>query len=613
MAILMIGALLIFCTGCGSSGDSTQAYISDSSGGSSTSNTLSGTVYGRDGMTPLQGAQCTLTSKSVSARDALSATTDSAGKYSITGVPSGTYSLRVSKDTYVALNLSVDVSADTAKDCSIINQGEWSLFAGSSHPYDPSYGYVIVEVNDSSKDSQKSMISGVDVDHYPADFSDLGHVSGSSVNWSLDETTSDGKAVFYKVAPGAQYTVHASKAGYQFNSQETSKASSGSSSATYTAVAGEIIQINMIGRTVSSTLPAAIKRVYDLRPFKGLGYTPYPSDYVVGVESYYFHDSDFWNNDSQELWGNTGRDDINTFAQMKVNFLHLYDWNQKGSGRLHDKFLNYCREKGIYVTVPVSNWYIENQENQWNSTWWPNFVAEAYPNGKRHEAVLMWCIGNEWDNYTDEATRNSKLQAVVNVVKKIIAAEDAANIPESERIAIIAPVTTACWYGNNCMGAGATAKLKEAFESNGLSTVFANRFIAAVQGFQNGTAFKQWIGTDFPKAMKAINNGSPIPFMLTEMGWQVDGTVDDASEQAQALMYEEQLKAVLPFAHDNDGIGPFMGTCVHQALNAKWKTGTEATFGIYKIDVAGTINNGKFPVDTWKEKPNCAKVRQYYH
>ncbi|MDQ7826117.1 MAG: carboxypeptidase regulatory-like domain-containing protein [Candidatus Eremiobacteraeota bacterium] len=614
LTLALIGMLLFCGAGCSTGGDSSQGYFPSLSGNGTTGGTtyaLSGTVYGRDGVTPVQGAQCSLSPKSFCTEcGSFSATTDSAGKYTMTGISSGSYSLRVSKNSYVALNTSVDVSSDTSKNCSIISQSEWSQFAGGDHPYDPNTGYVVVEVLDSAK---KALLSGVDVDHYPADFSDLGHMSGSSVDWSLDKTTENGRALFYKVVPGSQYTVYAQKAGYVFDGQTSSK---GSKSVSYTPTAGEVTEVTMTGKAQTGAYPSAIQRVYDLRPLKGLGYTPGPSDYK-GDGTGYFTDSDFWNNDCQDLWG-TGtksRDDIGTFAQAGVNFLHLYDWNQKGSGRIHTNFLKYCQDKGIYVMVPISNWYLDHRNDSGNDAWWPNFVAEAYPGGTRHPAVLMWDFGNEWDNYTDDSYRNGKAQAVVDVVKKIIAAEDAAGIPDSERIAIIAPVTTGTWYNNGTMGAGATNKMKELFESNGLSTVFQNRFIAAVQGFQDGSAFSKWIGTDFPAAMKAINGGKVIPFMLTEMGWQINGTPDDAAEQAQAAKYEEQLKAVMPFAHGNDDLGPFMGTCVHQAVNAHWKSGTEATFGCNKIDVAGGINpsNGKFPVDSWKQKPNYAKMKQYYH
>jgi len=85
---------------------------------------------------------------------------------------------------------------------------------------------------------------------------------------------------------------------------------------------------------------SAIQRVVDLRPLKGIAYKPSPNDYDGTGTGFYF-DSDFANDDFKQLWGpdNGGRDDIGNLHSAGVNFLHIYDWNQPGSGRNHTNLL----------------------------------------------------------------------------------------------------------------------------------------------------------------------------------------------------------------------------------------------------------------------------------
>lgn len=103
-------------------------------------------------------------------------------------------------------------------------------------------------------------------------------------------------------------------------------------------------------------------------------------------------DSDFANDAFASLWGkgyqqatqpsfssphNNGtnyRDDLGTIHNDGFNLIRLYDWNpargtapaQKLEGLDHINFLNYAKELGIKVVVPVSNYFLSNDGSAWN-------------------------------------------------------------------------------------------------------------------------------------------------------------------------------------------------------------------------------------------------------
>ena len=363
---------------------------------------------------------------------------------------------------------------------------------------------------------------------------------------------------------------------------------------------------------------SAIQRVVDLRPLKGIIYKPVPNDYD-GTGTGIYSDSDFTNDDFQQLWGpdNHGRDDIGNLASAGVNFLHFYDWNQPGApmNRNHANFLDYCHTKSISVAVPISNWYVlQVQTNsslyqQYGTAWFDNFVREVYPNGKRHPAVVMWSLGNEFneDNVPQTA------QGIVQTAQAIIAAEDRASIPAIERIAFTSPVSyRANGSTTTVEGAGAVLLLKDAFNIAGLSTVFTNRFIASVNTFNPGSDLGPWAETSFPAAVPDVK------FCLFEMGVAIEPTSLVRDETQQGAYYKAQLEATLPIA---EGTGTFLGGAVFSTVNELYKTGPEATYGVWKINVnaglgTGTTTSGNgsqsYPIDSWSEKPSFTSMQQAY-
>jgi hypothetical protein len=180
--------------------------------------------------------------------------------------------------------------------------------------------------------------------------------------------------------------------------------------------------------------------------YQGVDYNPtWPGWSSTAAQQ--FSDSDFFDNAFQGLWGTVssskakhlakarrtkahgksragtsaaeGRNDLGTIHNIGFNEIRLYNWSPtrgwdgtEGTG--HDNFLNYANSLGVNVMVPVSNYFLSNDQYSWNgqrpdaSFSWDsaplaiqqdlvNFVSSITVNGKISPAVQSIEIGNEID------------------------------------------------------------------------------------------------------------------------------------------------------------------------------------------------------------------------
>lgn len=139
-------------------------------------------------------------------------------------------------------------------------------------------------------------------------------------------------------------------------------------------------------------------------------------------------DSDFATAAFQGLWGTVhgkGRNDLQTIKNAGFNTVRLYNWGPSREGRnangqadgkydAHLPFLNDAQSLGLKVIVPVSNYFLSNDQYAWNGHN-PNatfsfdsapkaiqnslhqFVASITLNGKLDPAVQSISVGNELD------------------------------------------------------------------------------------------------------------------------------------------------------------------------------------------------------------------------
>src|SRR4029079_3943815 len=98
----------------------------------------------------------------------------------------------------------------------------------------------------------------------------------------------------------------------------------------------------------SQSIPSNLTQ---LRPIRCIAYDPKPSDFRQDA----YFDSDFFNGDFTAIWGDDGqpgaRNDLKTFADAKLNLLHLYDWNAQRVN--HTSALDEAHAKGLKVMVPI--------------------------------------------------------------------------------------------------------------------------------------------------------------------------------------------------------------------------------------------------------------------
>jgi hypothetical protein len=127
--------------------------------------------------------------------------------------------------------------------------------------------------------------------------------------------------------------------------------------------------------------------------YRGVDYAPtWPGWVNDPAKIWQLRDSDFANDAFASLWGkgyqlppagdtsqpfNNGtnyRNDLGTIANDGFNLVRLYDWGMaRGTtaaspnvGLDHINFLNYANSLGIKTVVPVSNYFLSNDQYAWN-------------------------------------------------------------------------------------------------------------------------------------------------------------------------------------------------------------------------------------------------------
>ncbi len=199
--------------------------------------------------------------------------------------------------------------------------------------------------------------------------------------------------------------------------------------------------------------PGAIpQKILALRPLRGMAYAPSPSDFTTTCHdpnSCKYFDSDFANDDFKGLWssenpGGTGqgRADLESMAMnLDVNFVRLYDWSGPDF-RHHINFLNEANGHGIKVAVPISNFTLQcirgDQDCVFNGVPGITFaknniksiLGELITNGKPHEAIAMWTIGNEFDinNFHPDVVATA-IQFLIEAEEELGVTDDANKLP----------------------------------------------------------------------------------------------------------------------------------------------------------------------------------------
>ena len=394
----------------------------------------------------------------------------------------------------------------------------------------------------------------------------------------------------------------------------------------------------------------SLQRVERLGHIKGMAYEPTPSDVIMaGVAPNCYDpnscrdfDMDYFNSDFADLWGPTGRNDLQQIRNQNVNLMRLYNWTGNASGgttlRDHIPYLDYCQSLGLGTMVPFSNYNATispgNAQNTANSM--VNEIVNRPTRGALHPAAKMWQVTNEF-----ELSSNIKAQDVARLVEYIVRAEEAAGVTaDVNKIPIVVGISTAVKYGVDGQSMGQIEALRMAFHVGGTlpdgtqvpgndylneKNVWECRFVIGIQSFQ----YLGEVGK-FVDAMWQKYQGE-IPILLTEHGFNsvsaasagppLPGNGGQNDDQNQALIVARQIADANALFQK---YAIFRGMCYFQWLNTYYKCGTqgggysnictEANFGQVEWNAFGagrptptrfgkTRKGQQYPVDAATQKP----------
>jgi hypothetical protein len=424
-----------------------------------------------------------------------------------------------------------------------------------------------------------------------------------------------------------------------------------------------------------------------LRPVKGVSYQPSPSDDCVwqlqhcggSTNGATYFDSDFFNTDFVDLWGRdstgAGRDDLTTIKDSGVNLLHLYSWNPQ---RDHGSFLDAVASAGMKTLVPVTNYTacaisggcqgIAPGAGSYSTAFTiiQNTFDQVYINGSTspHPAVAAWTVFNEYDLNSIDPT------SIAFVIQAILQLEEQANIPVTDRLPFLVPVSNAehtqaagaqpAYFAQaealylaanpgqsdatvppgllpvvavsvalqNAQTAGTTTYQGPA--DSGPVTVAAmpaefwsTRHIAAVNPFSDGPTLNRfvtdpgqfqsaWPGKDVTASgvtWTAAWNALP-PLLFTETGINIGGAGGTPQGQAEFLL--RQLECTMPWAADASSTpqGYFLGATVfefsNEDQNGQW--GMFVFPDPLQYTTAQTTAGASYRVDTLNQQPAWASV-----
>ena len=172
----------------------------------------------------------------------------------------------------------------------------------------------------------------------------------------------------------------------------------------------------------------------------GVDYSPTWPGWVVGAANTQTNDSDFANDAFQSFWNNqyeaapTGdpsvpvnnksnyRNDLDTISSYGFNLIRLYNWNMaRGTsstsnvGLDHINFLDYANTAGLKVVVPISDYFLGDDQYAWNNQVLADYDFTSAPadiqndftlfiasitdpaTSQIHSAIHSISIGNEGD------------------------------------------------------------------------------------------------------------------------------------------------------------------------------------------------------------------------
>jgi hypothetical protein len=354
------------------------------------------------------------------------------------------------------------------------------------------------------------------------------------------------------------------------------------------------------------------------QPMIGMNWEPSPSNYkTLNPVPPEYGDTDFANDDFVALWNvdanGVGRYDLFNIKAMLCNTVKMYNWSVPAPNgywmRNHTNFLAMATKLGLKVIVPISNFFTGTAYSNRAAassgsvpanpagppassdlqTWITEIVTEIYQNNNNPGPVIMWAIGNEFDNDNLGAYGYCEAVDIATVASYIIAAEQSLDISSDNLLAFTSPVTTALIPVNTSIvpsapyetldGGCAIEALLQAFNSVLGATVTSQRFIASVNSYQIGQQLIDY-NTAFPTIFPGLN------FFYGELGFSAE-----SGDQTQADNIQNQFATVMQLATPG---APFYGACCFEYTDELWKGApgsSETMFGVYTFSGNSQTSN----------------------
>jgi hypothetical protein len=389
-------------------------------------------------------------------------------------------------------------------------------------------------------------------------------------------------------------------------------------------------------------------KAYGLIGLKGMDYEPAPSDYSTAggpPSSNKYWDTDFANFDFKMLWSECGRNDLGTMASQGINFIKLYNWSStnglgpNGGCRQHIPFLDDALLHGMKVGVPLSNFIlasigqpVPSYCKSFNPAFTPNDAAECFIWGimdeiydgrtTPHPAVGALILGNEFDDNFASCVEAFKPEQVATLAQYVGAWEDNNKIADADRLPLTSPVTDGWGYpyiskspSNYAPGVGQLTALQSAFTTGGFASayqcisytvqgnpylnqnnVFANRFIAAVNPFQQVAQLVTYLTSNGGGASGGylqFSSATTTPLFFGELSLNSTSiTISCTNNQSyssqlgQAVGVLADLQYTVPLSTNG---GTFIGSTFFTWLGANYK-GADAGYGqaTYANDQTGS-------------------------
>jgi hypothetical protein len=279
------------------------------------------------------------------------------------------------------------------------------------------------------------------------------------------------------------------------------------------------------------------------------------------------------------------RGDIGVLKAMGVDLVRLYDWEPRNK---HDYFLTLCKNHGISVLAPVSNYFLNPGQGFPDREKLIPALIKSFANeagSDYHEALAGVIFGNELKGYGVE-------QCVT--FTQDWARIEAAQFPNFRPLRLGHPVQFDP-FGGSFPCFGFWNKLLPPLKAD---SAISSRLFLAPQTYNRADYLFENAGGSGSGWVDQAWNAYGLPILFTEIG--LDRTKSDHVDVVKG-----QLQGVQNYSNQHSD--RLLGACFFQFADKVWMKGsTEGSFGAFKhgSQILCSIQYGPKDFTHWEGNPN---------